>query len=1459
MKQTGCWQHGTAYKLIERVRVRCRSLLVMLSLLAGVSVAGAQGVHNTTFLGMTEVNPLSPPTAVITLTAQTSGIISLPVLVLTSGIPNLEFNLAATGSSAGTCSQGMLMNAGQSCSVTVSFSPQYPGVRQGAVVLETGDEHSPTVLAEALLSGMGQGGLPMLMPGTINTVAGDSQWLYEGDNVQANAASIFLPSGLAVDAAGDLYLCDTNNNRVRRVDASSGLISTVAGNGISGNIGDGGPAISAEMSGPSGLALDGAGNLYIADSGNNAIRRVDAVTGVITTVAGTLGTSGYTGDNGAATNAKLTSPQGIALAPDGNLIIADTGNAAVRLLTFATGQITGIAGTGMPGYNGDSGPASLAQLNHPSSVAVNARIYSGGVQYTLAIADRDNQRIRLVDTAGTISTMAGTGVKGYGADGQAATQAQLNSPAAVAFDPAGDLFIADSGNNRIRGVLESGDIYTLAGNGNEGLSGDGGPDNQASFYGPSAVVFDSLGNLWVSDMFNNHVRKVTGTLLSLTYPTMKVGKTSAPIQGALFNAGNVKLTLQTPVLTQAALDPGLTTCLPSLVLAPTYSCTMGIDFAPTQVGNDETGSVTWRSDAPNITPVDTLNGEVLDVEPTTTTLLATPNPGMLGQPVTLTASIVSNNSTVTGTVTFSEDNKIWCTEVSVARSGTGLEAASCSVSGLSLGSHTFLANYSGDSDDAASMSQPYTEIIKEAPVLTLSVSPNPAEVTSDVILTLTATSSSGTPSGTVVFYDGATALATVALSSEGIAIWSAQTLSLGTHQLSAHYNGDNANSADTSNVVLEPLVTIPTVTVLSSNNAIPMVGIPVTFTATVKNSLGSLPGGAVVFVDGSGAQAPVLGTVTLSASGVASFVTEALTPGAHSITVVYSGDTDDAPSSSNVLQENVQTSGITLVSSSNPSVSGLNVLFSAQLKASGVLSPEGMVDFRDNGVLLSSATFSSLGVASVATTGLSVGTHLITASYAGDNTYVAAGAQLTQLIVQASTTTTLSASANTATYGQPLSLTANVTTNGGTAGGVVNFVDGAQVIGSAQLDEHGAAVLTISTLAPGAHAVVAKYMGNSNDVASTSTALALVVKQSTALLVTADSNPVETLSTISFTATVKDAGAAPVTGAVSFSDGATVIGTAQVDASGHATLTLLNLVVGTHSIVANYPGDGANFNSSSTVYTENVELRPTTTTVTGSSTNPANPQQLTLIAVVAGQGSKAPTGTVSFTSGNLTLGVGSIGPTGVAAVTVLFETASQQIVASYSGDSSYAASNSSSSTIAAGQAAQFTVTVDSPNISIITHQHTTINVTVASVGGFTDTIALGCLGLPYAATCTFNSDKLALASNGVGTTSLIIDTGDPLGAGTAASLKEARGTTLICFLPMGVLLGVAGRKRRHLRRTWGTLLFLAVTCATAICVTGCSGLTTSGTPPGTYSFKVIGRGQGSGTTEAQTVTLTVTR
>ena len=360
MKQTGCWQHGTAYKLIERVRVRCGSLLMMLSLLAGVSLAGAQGVHDTTFLGMTAVNPLSPPTAIITLTARTSGVISLPVLVLTSGLPNLEFNLAATGPSAGLCSQGMLMNAGQSCSVTVSFSPQYPGMRQGAVVLETGDEHSPTVLAEALLSGMGQGGLPMLMPGTISTVAGDSQWLYEGDNVQANAASIFLPSGLAVNAAGDLYLCDTNNNRVRRVDASSGLISTVAGNGISGNMGDGGPAINAEMSGPSGLALDGAGNLYIADSGNNAIRRVDAVTGVITTVAGTLGTSGYTGDNGAAANAKLTSPQGIALTPDGNLIIADTGNAAVRLLTFATGQITGIAGTGTPGYSGDSGPASLA-------------------------------------------------------------------------------------------------------------------------------------------------------------------------------------------------------------------------------------------------------------------------------------------------------------------------------------------------------------------------------------------------------------------------------------------------------------------------------------------------------------------------------------------------------------------------------------------------------------------------------------------------------------------------------------------------------------------------------------------------------------------------------------------------------------------------------------------------------------------------------------------------------------------------------------------------------------------------------------------------------------------------------------------------------------------------------------------------------------------------------------------
>ncbi len=338
--------------------------------------------------------------------------------------------------------------------------------------------------------------------GTIATVAGTGEPGYSGDGGPATQAQLHSPFGVALDAAGNLYIADTQYNRIRRVDAA-GTIATVAGTGEPGYSGDGGPATQAQLSQPDDVALDAAGNLYIADLGNHRIRRVDAA-GTIATVAGT----GDLGDSGPALQARLDYPQEVAADAAGNLYIADGNNHRIRKVDAASGVITTVAGNGTRGYGGDGGPAAQAQLNEPIGVAVDG---AGN----LYIADHNN-RIRRVDAAGTIATVAGTGEYGYSGDGGPATQAQLHSPFGVAVDGAGNLYIADH-NNRIRRVDAAGTIATVAGTGEYGYSGDGGPAAQAQLNEPIGVAVDAAGNLYIADLGNHRIRRVdaAGTIATV--------------------------------------------------------------------------------------------------------------------------------------------------------------------------------------------------------------------------------------------------------------------------------------------------------------------------------------------------------------------------------------------------------------------------------------------------------------------------------------------------------------------------------------------------------------------------------------------------------------------------------------------------------------------------------------------------------------------------------------------------------------------------------------------------------------------------------------------------------------------------------------------------------------------------------------------------------------------------------
>ena len=342
---------------------------------------------------------------------------------------------------------------------------------------------------------------------TITTIAGTGSYGNSGDGGPATSAQLTQAYGVSVDVSNNVYFPDYQNNKVRMV-TSTGIIITIAGTGSYGSSGDDGAATSAQLNNPVGVANDMHGNLYIADATNNKIRIVSS-TGIITTIAGT-GMWGSNGDDGAATSAQLNNPQAIAIDISGKLYIGDISNFKVRLVS-TTGIITTFAGTGTYGNFGDGVAATLAQLSFPVGLFVdNGNVY---------IADLNNHMIRVVSSTGTITTVAGTGTAGNLGDGEAATSAQLNTPRAMIVDGMGNLYIADTNNNKVRMVAYgTGIIMTVVnvGGSTTGPIGDGGPATSATLNYPCGVANDLYGNLYIADTGDYLLRKVSSTA---NYPT----------------------------------------------------------------------------------------------------------------------------------------------------------------------------------------------------------------------------------------------------------------------------------------------------------------------------------------------------------------------------------------------------------------------------------------------------------------------------------------------------------------------------------------------------------------------------------------------------------------------------------------------------------------------------------------------------------------------------------------------------------------------------------------------------------------------------------------------------------------------------------------------------------------------------------------------------------------------------
>ncbi len=337
----------------------------------------------------------------------------------------------------------------------------------------------------------------------ISTIAGNGISGYSGDDSAANSAKMAMPCDISFDAIGNMYIADYSNNVIRKVNPD-GIISTFAGCGIAGFSGDGGPATAAKLHLPIGTAVDALGNVYIVDNYNCRIRKVNPA-GIISTIAGN-GTATFGGDGGPATAAFLNWPDAIACDFTGNVFIADAGNNRIRKVN-ATGIISTVAGNGIAGFSGDGSVATSAEINTPLGVAFD-RIGN------LYIADNNNHRVRKVNTVGIISTVAGSGSGTYSGDGGPATAAGIVSLGGLDIDAFGDIYIADYVGNNVRKVNTLGNISTFAGTGTSGFSGDGGLATNAKFATAADIAFDAIGNVYVADRDNNRIRKI---LISPTF------------------------------------------------------------------------------------------------------------------------------------------------------------------------------------------------------------------------------------------------------------------------------------------------------------------------------------------------------------------------------------------------------------------------------------------------------------------------------------------------------------------------------------------------------------------------------------------------------------------------------------------------------------------------------------------------------------------------------------------------------------------------------------------------------------------------------------------------------------------------------------------------------------------------------------------------------------------------------
>jgi sugar lactone lactonase YvrE len=568
------------------------------------------------------------------------------------------------------------------------------------------------------------------LSGNISTIAGTGTQAFSGDNGAATSAALDSPQGLALDTQNNLYIADTHNHRIRKLNLATGIITTIAGNGTPGFFGDAALATAAQLALPTALALDVANNLYLADTGNHRIRKIDATTGIISTIAGT-GTQGFSGDNALATAAAIDSPTGLALDTQGNLYLADTHNHRIRRIDAATGIITTTAGTGAPGFSGDTTASTTATLNLPHGITVDA-------VGNLYVADTQNHRIRRIDaTSGIITTIAGDGTQAFAGDGGPAVAASLNTPRAAAVSPSTLPTIADTGNQRIRQLDSSSAANTIRTIAGLGLTAPGAltltaPSVIAYGTGQLTATLASTTNATGAITFLDVTNESTGTKTTATLGTAPLASNIATLSTTALPAGRHNLTA-------------------------TYS---GDQTHSSQQSSALALTVTPRQLNATITPTTLFYGEII--------------PDIGG---TLIGILPQDASDLTGTFTTA----------ATSLSSAGTYPITAVLNGPAAG------NYTVPSPVAILTIKPATTIITFSNVI--------ATVTIGSSITLTAhvaSTTSGTPTGSVTLLDGSVTLATTPLSTTGDAVFTIPSITQGVHSFTALYAGSTNFSPSVS-------------------------------------------------------------------------------------------------------------------------------------------------------------------------------------------------------------------------------------------------------------------------------------------------------------------------------------------------------------------------------------------------------------------------------------------------------------------------------------------------------------------------------------------------------------------------------------------------------------------------------------------------------------------------------------